>query len=508
MSNKTIFEKEKLSLWLKDDILNEFPSVKSDVSTQICIIGAGITGITTAYILSQLGTPVVLIDSGIPINLTTGNTTAKFTFQHGIIYSKIIEKYGLDQALLYYESQVEAMQYVKKLIVDYNIQCDFNNTYSMIYGETKKEFDEIKEEYEAYKKLNIPCELVYDLPYGISGIGGLKVNNQFNLNPVKYLGFLLDKLMENGVQIYQNTNAVDIEENDNGNIIITEDGYKISTKKIIITTGYPFFDGGGLYFTRLAPYRSYLVAFPSDIQDSAMLISNSQSPYSIRFTNTDGIKYVLIGGKGHKVGQEESAMDSYNQLIDFGIKHFGVINPSYRWSAQDYESLDKIPYVGNITSKHEDILVATGFRKWGMTNGTSAAILLSNLIKEEDSKFKELFNPSRSEMLKSTGKFMKENLNVAKELIKGKILPDEIKLEDIKNDEGGIIKHNGKRVGAYRDNNGTLFLVDSTCTHLGCELEYNNGERSFDCPCHGSRFTYEGKVIEGPAVLDLKKIDE
>ena len=508
MSNKSIFTKEKLSLWLKDGILHEFPSLKSDISAQICIVGAGITGITTAYILSQLGQEVVLIDSGIPLNLTTGNTTAKFTFQHGIIYSKIIDKYGLDEALLYYESQVEAMQYVKKLIVDYDIQCDFNNTYSMIYAETQKELDEIKEEFEAYKKLNIPCELIYDLPYGISGIGGLKVNNQFNLNPVKYLSFILDKLIDNGVQIYQNTNAVDIEENDNGNIVITEDVYKITSEKVIITTGYPFFDGGGLYFTRLAPYRSYLVAFPSDIQDSAMLISNSQSPYSIRFSNTDRTNYVLVGGKGHKVGQEESAMDSYNQLIDFGRKYFKATDPSYRWSAQDYESLDKIPYVGNITSKYEDILVATGFRKWGMTNGTSAAILISNLITGEDSKFEELFNPSRSEMLKSTGKFMKENLNVAKELIKGKILPDEIKLEDIKNDEGGIIKHNGKRVGAYRDNNGTLFLVDSTCTHLGCELEYNNGERSFDCPCHGSRFTYEGKVIEGPAVLDLERIDE
>jgi glycine/D-amino acid oxidase-like deaminating enzyme/nitrite reductase/ring-hydroxylating ferredoxin subunit len=508
MSNKSIFEKEKLSLWLKDGIMHEFPSLNTDISTPICIVGAGIAGITTAYILSELGHNIVLIDSSIPINLTTGNTTAKFTFQHGIIYSKIIDKYGLDEALLYYESQVEAMQYVKKLIVDYDIQCDFNNTYSMIYAETQKELDEIKEEFEAYKKLNIPCELVYDLPYGISGIGGLKVNNQFNLNPVKYLSFLLDKLMENGVQIYQNTNAVDIEESDNENIIITEDGYKIATEKIMITTGYPFFDGGGLYFTRLAPYRSYLIAFPSDIQDSAMLISNSQSPYSIRFSNTDGTNQVLVGGKGHKVGQEESAMASYSQLIEFGRKHFNATDPSYRWSAQDYESLDKIPYVGNITSKHGNILVATGFRKWGMTNGTSAAILLSSLITGEDSKFKELFNPSRSEMLKSTGKFMKENLNVAKELIKGKMLPDEINLEDIKNDEGGIIKHNGKRLGAYRDNNGTLFLVDSTCTHLGCELEYNNGERSFDCPCHGSRFTYEGKVIEGPAVLDLKKIDE
>lgn len=239
-----------------------------------------------------------------------------------------------------------------------------------------------------------------------------------------------------------------------------------------------------------------------------MLISNSSSPYSIRFSNTDNVNYLLIGGRGHKVGQIESASNSYAELIDFGKKHFNLTDVEYRWSAQDYESVDKLPYIGPITSKHEDIFVATGFRKWGMTNSAFAAMLLANLVKGEDSKFGELFHPSRGEVLESLGKFMKENLNVAKELVKGKLLPDEIQLEDIGNDQGGIIKHKGKRVGAYRDNSGKLFLVDSTCTHLGCELEYNNAERSFDCPCHGSRFTYEGKIIEGPAVLDLKRIND
>ena len=508
MSNEPIFEKEKLSLWLKDGISHKFTSLQSNISCEVCIVGAGITGITTTYILSQLGIDVMLIDSGIPMNLTTGNTTAKFTFQHDVIYSHIIKKYGLDKALLYYESQLQGMQYVEKLITDYNIPCDFKRTHAILYAENEDQFEEIKEEYKAYKQLNIPGELIHDLPHSLSGVGGLKVYNQFNLHPVKYLNFLVEKLLEKQVKIYQETNAVDIEEDDNGKTIVTEDGYRISAKKIVVATGYPFFDGGGLYFTRLAPYRSYLVAFPNAVEDDVMLISNSSSPYSIRFSDTDGIKYLLVGGKGHKVAQSDSTRDSYDELINFGRKYFNVNDVAYRWSAQDYESLDKIPYVGQITSKHDDIFVATGFRKWGMTNSISAAILLANLIRGEDSKFEEVFDPSRSEKLKASGKFIKENLNVAKELIKGKVLPDEIKLEDIRNDEGGIIKHNGKRVGAYRDKDGRLFLVDSTCTHLGCELEYNNAERSFDCPCHGSRFTYEGKVIEGPAVLDLKRIED
>ena len=510
MSNKSVFKKEKLSLWLKDGINESFPNLKSDISCDICIVGAGLAGITTTYILSLLNFDVVLIDSGTPMNLTSGNTTAKFTFQHDLIYSNIIENYGLEEAKLYYEAQVKGMEFVRNLVDKYNIDCDFKNTYSMIYAENEEQFEEIEKEYEAYNQLNIPCELVGNMPYGIAGIGGLKVYNQFCLNPVKYTNFLLKKLKENNVRIFQNTNAVDLDIDDDFKTIVTEDDLEIAAKKIVVATGYPFLDKIGLYYTRLEAYRSYLVAFPisDELEDDAMLISNSISPYSIRFSDTDGQKYLLVGGRGHKVGQESSAKESYNELINFGQEHFNVQDIEYRWSSQDYQSLDKIPYIGKTTSKYNDIFVATGFKKWGMTNSTFSAILLSALISEKSSKFEDLFSPSRKEVLDNLGGFMKANLNVAKELIKGKVLPDEVKLKDIGIDQGGIIKYDGYKAGAYRDQSGKLFLVDSKCTHLGCELEYNNAERSFDCPCHGSRFTYKGKVIEGPAVLDLEQIQE
>ena len=510
MSNKSVLQKEKLSLWLKDGISQTFSSLESNISCDICIVGAGLAGITTAYILSLLNFDVVLIDSGSPMHLTSGNTTAKFTFQHDLIYSKVIETYGLEEAALYHEAQVKGMEFVRNLVDKYNIDCDFKHTYSMLYAENEEQFAEIEKEYNAYTKLNIPCELVTNLSYEITGIGGLKVYNQFCLNPVKYADFLLKQLKENNVRIFQDTNAIDLDIKDDFKTIITEDGHEISANKIVVTSGYPFLDKIGLYYTRLEAYRSYLVAFPllGEVEDDGMLISNSISPYSIRFSDTDGVKYVLVGGRGHKVGQESSAKESYNELIAFGQSHFNVSDISYRWSSQDYQSPDKIPYIGEITSNYKDIFVATGFKKWGMTNSAFSALLLSALVSGKSSKFEDLFKPSRKEVLDNLGGFIKANLNVAKELIKGKTLPDEVKLKDIGIDQGGIIKHNGNRVGAYRDISGKLFLVDSKCTHLGCELEYNNAERTFDCPCHGSRFTYEGKVIEGPAVLDLERIEE
>lgn len=508
MENRNIFEEEKLSLWLKDGISNSFKSMEADEICDVLIVGAGVAGITTAYMLSDSGKSVILIDKDIPLNLTTGNTTAKFTFQHGVNYNSIIENQGLENAKLYYDAQIEAMNFVENLVFDNNIPCDFKKTYAMVYAENESDFKEIMKEYHAYKKLNIPCELVEEVPYGLKGVGGLKVEDQIVLNPVKYCEFLLSQLSNKNIKVYEKTNVVDTINNGERIVITTDSGKRIQTNKLVVATGYPYYDAGGLFFTRLEASRSYLTAYANVDASEGMLISNSSSAHSIRFSNTDGINYLLIGGGAHKVGQEDSAMKSYEDLILFAKNNFNTSNLSYRWSAQDYESLDKIPYIGQITDHHKNVFVATGFKKWGMTNGTFAGLLISSLINNLDSKYTELFKPSRGEVKENIGTLLSVNLNVAKELIKGKIAKDEVELKDIHIDTGGIIKFKGKRTGAYRDQNGTLHLVDSTCTHLGCELEYNNAERTFDCPCHGSRFNYEGKVIEGPANKDLKIINE
>ncbi len=509
MDDLDIFEKESLSLWLKDGIATNIPELEEDIDCDVCVVGAGITGITTAYRLHESGLKVVLIDKQEPINLASGNTTAKFTFQHYLIYSEILKKYDLERAELYYQSQVEGLNYVRSLIDKHNISCDFKETSSIIYAENEKEFDELLEEKSAYEQLNIPHEIINEIPLNIKAIGGLKVDSQFELNPVKYLDFLLSYLLENGVHIFKNTEAKILVKDGDGLKVGTESENIIRCKNLVISTAYPFFGGNGYYFSRLEALRSYLLAFPINkpLEDNYMMISNSESPYSIRFSHTDGIDYLLVGGQGHKVGQADSEIDSYKRLLDFARTNFGVSYPAFRWSAQDYRSVDMVPYIGYLTNKYENIFVATGFNKWGMSNGSFAGLLITDLINGVESPYEELYDPSRGEIKGNLGSFIKANINVAKELIKGKVVPDEVDLDDIANDEGGIIKYDGKRVAAYRDSSGELFLSDSTCTHLGCELEYNNAERSFDCPCHGSRFNYDGKVIEGAAKEDLKKIE-
>lgn len=509
MENLSVFEKPSLSLWLKDGLSSTIPALAQDMDCEVCVVGAGITGIMTAYQLHEAGLKVVLVDKQEPVHLASGNTTAKFTFQHDLIYSDIIKNYDLNTAKLYYESQVEGLNLVRSLINKHNIACDFKETSAVIYAENEKKFEELLEEKSAYEQLHIPHEIIYDLPLNLEGKGGLKVDSQFELNPVKFLDFLISHLLKNGVSVFKNTEAKKMVKEDESIKIETADEKVIRCNKLVLATAYPVFESSGFYFTRLEALRSYLLAFAiqQPLDDHYMLISHSSSPYSLRFSYTDGVHYLLVGGQGHKVGQADSEMDSNQRLLEFARAQFGVDEPAFRWSAQDYRSVDNIPYIGKLTDDDENIFVATGFNKWGMTKGSFSSILITDLITGKPSRYEELYNPARGEVKSNLGSFVKANLNVAKELVKGKILPDEINLEDIQNDQGGIIKYKGKRVAAYRDDAGKLYLSDSTCTHLGCELEYNDAERSFDCPCHGSRFNYDGKVIEGVAKTDLKKIE-
>lgn len=505
---ESVLRKEALSLWLDTKNIHSFPAVSKDEECDVLVVGGGITGVTTANLLSKENVNVILVEADRFLNLTTGNTTAKVTFQHDLIYRHILDKYDLNTAKLYYQAQREGMSFIEKMVKEHTIECGLTKAYAMIYAHDDEGVRKLKREHEAYEKIGIEGRMVDLVPFGLPGVSGLRVEDQMEFDPVRYLTHLLSDLKETGVKMFEHSRAVDLEEENGMKMVKMENGNVIRANRVVVATGFPFYDGSGQYFTRLAPYRSYLVAFPVEKTEDAMLITAGEPTYSIRYAEKDHRKYLLIGGRGHKVGQEDSAHDSYKELMRFGRNYFSVNEPSHRWSAQDYESLDKIPYIGKISSKVQGVYVATGFRKWGMTNGTFAAILLTDTLMGRESPYKDIFLPSRGEIRENLGKAVKENLNVAKEMIMGKVASKKTELSEIGLEEGGIVRHRGKRVGAYKDSSGKLIMVDATCTHLGCELMYNNAEHTYDCPCHGSRFRHDGTVIEGPAVKPLKSIEE
>jgi glycine/D-amino acid oxidase-like deaminating enzyme/nitrite reductase/ring-hydroxylating ferredoxin subunit len=488
----------------------EFPSftkLEHDIETEVAIVGGGITGITAAYLLLKEGVRVTLIDAGDILNGTTGHTTAKITAQHGLIYDQLIKDIGDEKARLYYEANKEAMQFVINTVSELGIDCDLTYEDAYVYAGTEEYAGKIQDELRAYQKLDIPGEYTETIPFPIPCKAALIMKKQAQFHPLKYLTALIPHISEAGGKIFEHTTAMKIEDGDSPKIL-TRDGHTISSKYIISASHFPFNDEMGLYFARMHAERSYVLAIKTEKEyPGGMYISADSPTRSLRYTETDGEKLILVGGDSHKTGQGISMFEHYEALKAFSEQVFDIQEVPYRWSAQDIITMDKVPYVGTATENHPNIFVATGYAKWGMTNGTAAAILLKALILKQDNRFEELYSPSRFHPKPGIKNIIKDNADVAKHLIQGKFAMVHQKPEDLGKDEAAIVKINGDKAGCYRDQDGQLHIVDSTCTHMGCEIEWNSGERTWDCPCHASRFSISGEVIEGPAVEPLKKID-
>ncbi|MDL4839697.1 FAD-dependent oxidoreductase [Aquibacillus rhizosphaerae] len=491
--------------WRESVDIPSFPRLEENIHVDVGIVGGGITGITTAYLLTKKGLKVAVIDAGKLFNGTTGHTTAKITAQHGLIYDELIQHFGENKAKLYYQAAMDAKRFVKDTITEHNIACDFSEQDAYVYTNEDKYVSKISNEMKAYEKLEIEGEITDEIPFDIPIKTAIIMKNQAQFHPLQYLTTLVHYIKDNGGLIYEDTTATDVENGDHP-IILTRDGHRIICNHVVAASHFPFYGGQGFYFSRMYPERSYIVAVKSDKKyPGGMYINAEQPTRSLRSTTVDGEELWLIGGENHKTGQGKSTIEHYEALEKFADSTFGIKEYSYRWSAQDLTTLDKVPFIGPITEDQPEVLIATGYRKWGMTNGTTAALLITDLITKQANDYKELFAPSRFHADPDLKKFASINADVAKHMIQGKLEFTSTKIEDVKEDEGRIVRLNGQRAGVYRDTNGEVHVVDTTCTHMGCEVNWNAGDRTWDCPCHGSRFSVTGEVVEGPAQKPLKK---
>ncbi|WP_430785673.1 FAD-dependent oxidoreductase [Virgibacillus flavescens] len=492
--------------WRDSVKLEGYPKLDKTIDTDVGIVGGGITGITAAYLLAKQNVRVVLIDAGEVLNGTTGHTTAKITAQHGLIYNELIEHFGEEKASMYYKANLEALEFITKMIKKHDIDCDFKKEDAFLFTNSDSYLSKLELEDKAYSRLKIPGEMVQNMPLNLSMKSAIVMKDQAQYHPLKYLKALLNDAVKNGAQVFENTTATDIEYNKHP-AIITRDGQRVTCRYVIQASHYPFYDGQGFYPTRMYADRSYVLAIKSDKQYPGGMYINAEDPTrSIRSTTNNGEDLWLIGGDSHKTGQGKPTIEHYNALEEFAKREIGITEYANRWSAQDLITLDKVPYIGPTTAKQESVFVATGFRKWGMTNGTLAARMITDSILNGSNEYQELFSPSRFQADPSVRKFSSINADVAKHLIKGKLEYTNDIVSDLKVDEATITRIDGNRAGVYKDKQEKLYMVDTTCTHLGCEVEWNSGDRTWDCPCHGSRFSYTGDVIEGPAKKPLKKI--
>jgi glycine/D-amino acid oxidase-like deaminating enzyme/nitrite reductase/ring-hydroxylating ferredoxin subunit len=497
------FNKPPQSYWIASTPTANFSSLNEDLKCDVAIIGGGITGILCSYFLSKKGVKPVIIEADRILQGTTGHTTAKITSQHGLIYNKIKSQVGEELAKQYADANETAIKMYRNLIKEYNIQCDFTEQSAYVYTQEDYYIDKIQSEVDTASKLGIKATYLESAPLHFPTKAAVRFDVQAQFHPRKFLLSLLNKIIDNGVKIFEQNRIVDIEE-ENGYTLSTNKGKKVFADKVIIASHYPFYNKHGLYFSKIYPDRSYVVAIKTKEKYPGGMFINAEEPVrSLRNQVSHNDEYILVGGENHKPGQGEDTISHYDNLINFSKEIFTVEDIPYRWSTQDCMTMDGLPYAGQLTENTPNLFFASGYGKWGMTNSMASSIILSNLIVEGKSAWEDVYSPLRITIGASAKSFVVENLNVAAELIKGKLspVPNDI---DIENGEGKVIEIDGQRAGAYRDEKGVLHVVDTTCTHMGCELSWNSAEKSWDCPCHGSRFTYEGDIIEGPAISPLE----
>ncbi len=494
------------SYWLASTSFATFPSLDHDLDVDVVVVGAGITGVTAAWLLCNEGLRVALLEADEVARGTTGHTTAKITAQHGLIYRELIEHTGLDNARLYYQAAADASRLVAETIGQRAIDCDFSVQDAFVYATSDGGARQVEQEYEAYGRLGIDGALLAGVPFpALRARSAVCMRHQAQFHPLRYLSTLVGDIVERGGMVFERTVAVAVTDGDRPTVH-TREGRRVSGDFVLACTHFPFHDAAGLYFARMQAERSYVIAVDVEEYPGGMYLSAEQPTRSIRSAPAGDRVMALVGGEGHKAGEGEDTGLHYEALTRFAAQVLKAGQTAYRWSAQDLTTLDKMAYIGELTRDRRNILVATGYRKWGMTTGTTAARLLCDIVVERENPYRELFAPSRFYADPTVKHFLMQNTAVALHLIRGKLERPAGDIGDLANGEGAVVTFAGQRAGAWRGEDGRIQVVDSTCTHLGCEVVWNHGDRTWDCPCHGSRFSVDGDVLEGPAKRALRRL--
>ncbi len=474
------------SIWSKSCEIGERDVLCGEVDIDIVVIGAGMAGILTALQLQQSGRQVVVLEASRIASGQTRHTTAKITMQHGLIYHKLISQFGIKVASDYAEANQCAIDEYRRIISNNHIDCDFEEECSYIYSQSS---EKLKLEERAALSLNLPAEFVRDISVPIPCFGAVKFKNQAQFNPIKFIRAVAEPLT-----IYENTAVRAVK----GNLLLTNRG-SVRANHIIFATHYPFVNFPGLYFARMHQERSYVLALENAKLVDGMIAGEGADTYSFRNYG----KLLIMGGEAHRTGENTDG-GCYDRLRAKAKELFPGSREVAHWSAQDCITSDGIPYIGKYSSSKPNWYVASGFGKWGMTSSMVSAMILRDIICGKKNKYARVFAPNRF-AVRDIIPIASESGHAIKGLTKRIFVTPSEDVSSIKAGHGGIVSINGEKVGVYRDENGKIHAVDVRCPHLGCQLEWNPDELSWDCPCHGSRFDYRGNLIDNPSQRNLKQ---
>lgn len=429
------------SVWSMSRQGSEAKQLDGNITTDVLIIGAGMAGILCAYFLKERGIDYVLVDGGRAGDGITCNTTAKITAQHSFIYQEIVKSYGVAKAEMYLKANMEALD--KYLELGQKVDCNMEKADSYVYS---SDMHKVDNEIKALLRIGYKTKFIEKVPLPVTAAGAVGFEGQAHFNPLMFIDGIKGEL-----NLYENTYVKELD----GRRAITDKGV-ISAAKIIIATHFPFINRHGFYFMKMYQHRSYVVAIKPDYNIDAMYVDENDKGMSFRQYED----MLFVGGGGHKTGKHGGGWQELRQFIK---RNYPDSQEVCHWAAQDCMTLDKIPYIGEYSSGTAGLYVATGFNKWGMTSSMVSAMILADMIEGKENDYAKVFDPSRS-------------------MLKPQILAN----------LGSTVKN-------------LITPTSPRCTHLGCALKWNKPERTWDCPCHGSRYDENGNIIDNPAMRNLKK---
>lgn len=497
----------------------DYKSLKQDIETDICIIGGGITGISVAYELNKYKIRNIILEKDRIGQKTTGHSTAKITSQHGLFYKYLIDSQGKEYAQKYYEANQEAIENIQKIIQEENIECEFERQSAYVFTQKIEDVQKIKDEVEAVKSFGGTANFVeaQDIAINhvnqenndrIKALAAIEFPNQAQFNSYQYVTELAKICSQRHTQIYENSKVVDVTEEEKRYQIQLDNGVTVMAKYIVMATKYPMINFPGFYFLKMYQSTSnVIVVDPKENLFEGMYISSEDPTISLRTIKAKDKNLLAIAGFDHKTGAKIDLANSYQYLEKIAKNIYPNCEIKYRWNTEDCISLDKVPYIGEFSNTMPHVYVATGFNKWGNSTSNIAANIIVDMIMGKENKYEGVYKARRLEPIKNhkeMGNMIKESMN---SLVFNKLnIPKESE-NQIKNDEGGIVEINGQKVGIYKNSQGEVFRIKPICQHLGCELSWNNLDKTWDCPCHGSRYTYKGELIYGPSVKNLEKYE-
>lgn len=495
------------SVWTATMDRTPLPALTEDLEVDIAVLGAGVIGLTTALLAQRADVGRVAVVEARTVGAgTTGSTTGKVTSQHGLTYAQLIDRHGVEHAQRYAEANEAGVARVAALAEENGIECDLTRAPAYVYTQDPSRREVLADEASNAKRLGLPATLTSETDLPLDVEQAVRFDDQLHLHAGRYLNGLAAAFTAAGGRLFEHTRALGVREHGDHATVRTTGG-TVRAKHVVVATLLPIGLIGG-FFARTTPTSSYALALRlREPAPRSMAISADRQTWSTRPWLDPGPTGLVVAGKAHETGTVADTEANYADLERWAREHFAVESVEYRWYAQDFATPDLMPYVGRSPLSRRTY-VATGMRKWGLSNGTAAAVMLVDKLAGRPNPWLETFDAARVDGPRALAGMARRTLAVAGEFVSGHLRrflgPVEPKLAP---GQGGLVKVDGDTVGGYRDPGGVLHAVRPVCTHMGCPLSWNPAETSWDCACHGSRFDPDGNILDGPAVTPLKRAE-